>query len=218
MKNELTHTQIDQCWDSHVNRYGRSRYDIARAIIAAHEALQAGQEPVAWRVRYRSPPEMLGHYPWSYTERKPKLPSDTTREVESVYAAPQPAPDKDAEIERLNKKARAYKALTESLEGRISIYASRAEQSQEAIKTLASERQANMMLTAEVAMRDAEIVALRKELANAKKLIVDVYAMLPEQSIAARHAIDKGTGNWFVWGVDRSATTDIAQAEQPTTP
>lgn len=42
--NELTKEQIDQCWDSQVSGYGRSRYDIARAIIQADRAQrQAGQ-------------------------------------------------------------------------------------------------------------------------------------------------------------------------------
>jgi hypothetical protein len=45
--NELTDEQIDQCWGEYDSGYGRSRYDIARAIIAAHEAQrQAVQEPV----------------------------------------------------------------------------------------------------------------------------------------------------------------------------
>ena len=60
-----------------------------------------------------------------------------------------------------------------------------------------------------------EIVALRKEIANAKSLIVDIYALLPEQSKAARQAIDKRAGCWFVWGVDRSADANIAQPVQP---
>ncbi|MDB5885971.1 MAG: hypothetical protein JWR74_2142 [Polaromonas sp.] len=55
------------------------------------------------------------------------------------------------------------------------------------------------------ASRDAVIAGLRKEVANAKALVVDVYAMLPEQAIAARHELDKRAGPWFVFGVDRNA-------------
>lgn len=51
--------------------------------------LPARMEPVAWRVRYRSEPGMLGHYPWTYTDRKPRRPNDATNEVEPVYAASQ---------------------------------------------------------------------------------------------------------------------------------
>ena len=35
--------------------------------VAAPVALP---EPVAWRTRYRSEPGMIGHYPWTYTERR----------------------------------------------------------------------------------------------------------------------------------------------------
>lgn len=34
------------------------------------EAWRPSEQPVAWRIRYRSEPGMIGHYPWSYTERK----------------------------------------------------------------------------------------------------------------------------------------------------
>lgn len=56
-----------------------------------------------------------------------------------------------------------------------------------------------------IAAQDAEIGRLRVELSGSKNLIVDVYAMLPEQAIATRQAIDKRTGVWFVFGVDRAA-------------
>lgn len=69
----------------HLLAFGRAAFDAGRA--AGVEA-----EPVAWRVRYRSPPEMLGHYPWTYTERKPRLPNDTTRESEPVYTITEYAP------------------------------------------------------------------------------------------------------------------------------
>jgi len=56
-----------------------------------------------------------------------------------------------------------------------------------------------------IAEQDAEIGRLRKEVANAKALVVDVYAMLPEQAIRARHELDKRAGPWFVFGQDRNA-------------
>ena len=58
-----------------------------RAALALRDA-----EPVAWRIRYRSEPGMVGCYPWSYRERKPRLPIDTAHEIEPIYAAPQPSP------------------------------------------------------------------------------------------------------------------------------
>src|SRR5690554_2811810 len=48
-------------------------------------------EPVAWRTRYRSPEGMIGHYPWSYTDRKPRLTDGSPYEVEHLYTHPQPA-------------------------------------------------------------------------------------------------------------------------------
>lgn len=46
-------------------------------------------EPEAWRVRYRSEPGMIGHYPWSYTGRKPRCHTDNNNEVEAVYTEAQ---------------------------------------------------------------------------------------------------------------------------------
>lgn len=54
-------------------------------------------EAVAYRTRYRSEPGMIGHYPWSYTERKPRFPNhEKTIEVEPLYAHPTGEVEKDA--------------------------------------------------------------------------------------------------------------------------
>ena len=47
------------------------------------------EEPVAWRVRYRSEPGMIGHYPFSYTDRKPiRSLENPAYEVEPLYTHP----------------------------------------------------------------------------------------------------------------------------------
>lgn len=38
---------------------------------------------VAWRIRYRSDPRMIGSYPWAYVERKPRSESPAY-EVEAL--------------------------------------------------------------------------------------------------------------------------------------
>jgi hypothetical protein len=47
-------------------------------------------EPVAWRTRYRSEPGMIGHYPWTYTERIRGMRLDQY-EYEPLFSTP-PAP------------------------------------------------------------------------------------------------------------------------------
>lgn len=42
-------------------------YSVLEQLSQPVQAVKA--EPVAWRMRYRSEPGMLGHYPWTYTER-----------------------------------------------------------------------------------------------------------------------------------------------------
>lgn len=58
----------------------------ARAVAAIPEGMP---EPEAWRVRYRSEPGMIGHYPWSYTGRKPRCQTDGNNEVEMLYTEAQ---------------------------------------------------------------------------------------------------------------------------------
>jgi len=45
---------------------------------------------------------------------------------------------------------------------------------------------------------------LQAELESAKRLIIDVYGMLDPRE-QARQSIERRTGNWFSWGVDRNA-------------
>lgn len=54
-----------------------------------HDRQQSG-EPVAWRIRHRSEPGMIGHYPWSYTDRIRGGRDDMHYEYEPLFATPQP--------------------------------------------------------------------------------------------------------------------------------
>jgi hypothetical protein len=56
---------------------------------------QPSEKPVAWRIRYRSEPGMIGHYPWSYTERERAIERPEC-DVEQLFTASQLA----AEVER----------------------------------------------------------------------------------------------------------------------
>jgi len=64
------------------------------AAIAAIQADRASRaDPVAWRIRYRSEPGMIGHYPWSFTDRIRGARLDTHYEYEPLYVAPSPQGD-----------------------------------------------------------------------------------------------------------------------------
>ena len=68
----------------------RIRAEALASAPAQPVAVPAGMpEPAAWRIRYRSEPGMLGHYPWTYTDRKPRWQNDTAHEVEPVFTAAQ---------------------------------------------------------------------------------------------------------------------------------
>jgi hypothetical protein len=85
----ITDEQIDAIMPANVRRSAELHQhrwrQFAREVLALQPSASA--EPVAWRIRYRSEPGMIGHYPWSYTERKPKTPRPE-HEVEPVYASP----------------------------------------------------------------------------------------------------------------------------------
>lgn len=62
---------------------------VARAIEAEVRTLAAGeQQPVAWRVRYRSEPGMIGHYPWTYSGKK-RIGVNPSLEEEPLYLKPE---------------------------------------------------------------------------------------------------------------------------------
>ena len=46
-------------------------------------------EPKAWRTRHKSEPGMMGHYPWTYTGRKPMRSMAGSFETENLYTAEQ---------------------------------------------------------------------------------------------------------------------------------
>lgn len=78
---------------------------LRRAQISAIEhARQRRDEPVAWRIRHRSEPGMIGHYPWSYTDRIRGGHDDTHYEYEPLFAAPQPA-------EQMNVPGESHEAV-----------------------------------------------------------------------------------------------------------
>jgi len=53
--------------------------------------LQDTNQPVAWRTRYKSEPGMIGHYPWTYTERaKAVACMSDSYEFEPLYTHPAP--------------------------------------------------------------------------------------------------------------------------------
>lgn len=49
----------------------------------------------------------------------------------------------------------------------------------------------------------AEIHRLSEQLNRAKALLIRIYDAHP----STHQMIERGTGNWFVWGVDRNAPT-----------
>ena len=46
-------------------------------------------EPVACRTRYRSEPGMIGHYPWTYSDKQRKWTIRATLEHETLHSADQ---------------------------------------------------------------------------------------------------------------------------------
>lgn len=128
MKNELTDEQVEEITERHVRQVGdhwchesaiveADALAFARAIIAAHEALQAGQEPTL--VQYRMAANWNEPRRWTdWDDCSPEAAADYERikvlhdweyQVRRLYAAPQPAPDKDAEIA---DQSRVIDALT----------------------------------------------------------------------------------------------------------
>lgn len=104
--NELTDEQIDKCWDSKVGEYGRSRYDIARAIITAHEAQrQAGQKPYAYEYEKLCDDSFGIGWETRFARKVPGY--DTTQNVKPLYTAPMPAvqPLTDEQIEDMRGEA-----------------------------------------------------------------------------------------------------------------
>lgn len=78
--------------DDRVQDYGQRCFEAGKRSAPA-----VSGEAVAYRTRYRSEPGMIGHYPWSYTERKPRFPNhEKTIEVEPLYAHPTGEVEKDA--------------------------------------------------------------------------------------------------------------------------
>lgn len=59
----------------------------------------AGVGPVAWRVRYRSEPGMLGNYPWAYEERRPRR-EHQSLEIEPLYTTPPTLTDAQCDAAR----------------------------------------------------------------------------------------------------------------------
>ena len=156
MKNELTDEQISETlsalkvdwWDVPQD----ATTDFARAVIAAHEALQAGQEPAL--VQYRMAANWNEPRRWTdWDDCSPEAAADYERikvlhdweyQVRRLYAAPQPAPDKDAEIAAL----KAELARPESTEVSLMRAAHAAE-----IRCLTAERDAERERCAQVASR-----------------------------------------------------------------
>lgn len=71
---------------------------LSKRIVAALFPAQASateREPDAWRMRHRSEPGMIGHYPWAYRDTRPKYPA-SVYEVEAL-AVVHPSPLKPAE-------------------------------------------------------------------------------------------------------------------------
>lgn len=85
---------------------------------------------------------------------------------------------KDAEIERLTKIAHGYKALTDSLEQQRTVLRERVAESRAAVATLASEREANAILTAECDRLRAELAQAREDAARYRWLR-DAYIASP---------------------------------------
>ena len=46
-------------------------------------------EPDAFRMRYRSEPPMIGHYPWAYQDRRPRIIGRPEYDNEDLYTADQ---------------------------------------------------------------------------------------------------------------------------------
>lgn len=70
-------------------RISHKKPEVAQERAAPLEVVSGMTEPEAWRTRYRSEPGMLGHYPWTYSGRKPKLYGADNHEVERLYTEAQ---------------------------------------------------------------------------------------------------------------------------------
>lgn len=170
MKQELTDAALDALLIAH-GKGDDGFHGFARAAIKAHEALQAlggAQEAAKAEAMYRDAERLL---------------TMGERELHAENAA-------------LTKQANAYKTLTESLDARNATLLSGRAKWREAVNTLASERQANAMLTGEIA-------ALRSALERVAAWDLPVSYTLDYGSNGARD---------FMRNIAREA---LAQAVQP---
>ena len=63
-------------------------------------------DPVAWRSKYKSEPGMIGHYPWSHSEHKPKLLKiETHYDVESLITTAQAEAYADRRVREAYREA-----------------------------------------------------------------------------------------------------------------
>jgi hypothetical protein len=72
---------------AHEEALARHRQSGVEQVAALLEPVGEEMQPVAWRTRYRSEPGMIGHYPWTYTERIRGMRQEQY-EYEPLYASP----------------------------------------------------------------------------------------------------------------------------------
>lgn len=74
-------------------------------------------EPAGFRMRYRSEPGMIGHYPWSYADQKRRRVDRPSCEVEDLYTAAQVRELLDAAVAaaRADERERCQKIVAPAL-------------------------------------------------------------------------------------------------------
>jgi hypothetical protein len=194
-KYELTDKQIGEIYDEPCDWALPHMITFARAIITADRALRPSHAtmcPNGLQDALKQASREIaaaGHAGWG------NLCSD----AQAAIAA------KDAEIAALKKQSNAYGTIVKSQEGRLSTLHESSKHYAEAVNTLASERQANAILTNEIA-------ALRKDAERYQRIrngpgsdmYGDVYAMSFQ-----------GDGDIPVDGEELDRFVDAAMTKEP---
>lgn len=222
---ELSDEQIDNC----VGNLGMAENSILvgpeeirkamRAVIAADRELCRGDArmpplPEPWQGFQFNP----GWDTWENVVRgainEPRVMKAFTAEQMHEYAQAALAA-KDVELEALTKQASAYKTLTESLEHRNATLQAGRAQWQEAVTTLASERQANALLTAEIATLTAERDVLKKDAERYRKDALRA-ATVAFGLVASSHPkeLPQDAGDLAGW-LDANVLADFSDDEKP---
>lgn len=89
--------------EMHRRTWKAAQATVQQSLIVA-EALMP--EPVGFRTRYRSEPEMIGHYPWTYADaqRRRRKYDRPENEYEDLYTAEQMRAMFDAATERATER------------------------------------------------------------------------------------------------------------------